>query len=54
MKGGRCEHCRGEGMRRIEMHFLADVFVPCDVCEGRRFQREALEITFKGRELGSG
>jgi excinuclease ABC subunit A len=51
VKGGRCEHCRGEGMRRIEMHFLADVFVPCDVCEGRRFQREALEITFKGRSI---
>jgi len=51
VKGGRCEHCRGEGMRRIEMHVLADVFVPCDVCEGRRFQREALEITFKGRSI---
>ncbi|MFZ4116420.1 MAG: excinuclease ABC subunit UvrA [Chthoniobacterales bacterium] len=51
VKGGRCEHCRGEGMRRVEMHFLADVFVPCDVCEGRRFQREALEVTFKGRSI---
>ncbi len=51
VKGGRCEHCRGEGMRRVEMYFLADVFVPCDVCEGRRFQREALEITFKGRSI---
>ncbi len=50
-KGGRCEHCKGEGMRRIEMHFLADIFVPCEVCEGKRFQREALEITFKGRSI---
>jgi len=51
LKGGRCEHCLGDGMRRIEMNFLADVYVPCDVCEGRRFQREALEITFKGRNI---
>lgn len=51
VKGGRCEHCRGEGMRRIEMHFLPDVFVPCELCEGRRFQREALEVTFKGRSI---
>lgn len=50
-KGGRCEHCKGEGMRRVEMHFLADIFVLCEVCEGRRFQREALEITFKGRSI---
>ncbi|MBX9742301.1 MAG: excinuclease ABC subunit UvrA [Chthoniobacterales bacterium] len=51
VKGGRCEHCKGEGIRRVEMHFLADVFVSCEVCEGRRFQREALEITFKGRSI---
>lgn len=51
VKGGRCEHCKGEGMRRVEMHFLAAIFVPCEVCEGRRFQREALEITFKGRSI---
>lgn len=51
LKGGRCEHCHGEGMRRVEMHFLADVYVPCDICEGRRFSREALEITFKGRNI---
>ena len=51
VKGGRCEHCQGDGMRRIEMHFLADVFVPCEVCGGKRFQRETLEITYKGRSI---
>jgi excinuclease ABC subunit A len=51
VKGGRCEHCQGEGMIRIEMHFLADVFVECEVCHGRRYNRETLEITFKGRNI---
>jgi len=51
VKGGRCEHCQGEGMIRIEMHFLADVFVECEVCHGRRYNRETLEITYKGRNI---
>ncbi len=51
LRGGRCEHCQGEGVRRVAMHFLADVFLPCDLCEGKRFQRDALEIRFKGRSI---
>jgi excinuclease ABC subunit A len=51
VKGGRCEHCQGEGMIRIEMHFLADVFVECEICHGRRYNRETLEITYKGRNI---
>ncbi len=51
IKGGRCEACRGEGMRRVEMHFLPDVLVLCDVCEGKRFHRDLLEITYKGRSI---
>ena len=51
VKGGRCEHCQGDGTIRIEMHFLADVFVECEVCHGRRYNRETLEITFKGRNI---
>jgi excinuclease ABC subunit A len=51
VKGGRCEHCQGEGTIRIEMHFLADVFVECEVCHGRRYNRETLEITYKGRNI---
>ena len=51
IKGGRCEVCRGEGMRRVEMHFLPDVFVLCDACEGKRFHRDLLEITYKGRSI---
>jgi excinuclease ABC subunit A len=51
VKGGRCEACRGDGMRRIEMHFLPDVFVTCDVCKGKRFNRETLQVKFKGRSI---
>jgi excinuclease ABC subunit A len=49
VKGGRCEACRGEGIIQIEMHFLPDVYVPCEVCKGKRYNREALEIRFKGK-----
>ena len=51
VKGGRCEHCQGEGLRRIEMHFLADVWVTCRVCEGRRYNRETLAIDFRGKNI---
>ncbi len=50
-KGGRCEACRGEGVTRIEMHFLPDAFVPCAVCHGRRYNRETLEVLYKGRSI---
>ena len=50
-KGGRCEHCEGNGLIRIEMHFLADVYVECEVCHGKRFNRETLEITYKGKNI---
>ena len=50
-KGGRCEHCQGDGFIRIEMHFLSDVFVECEVCGGKRYNRETLEITFKGKNI---
>jgi excinuclease ABC subunit A len=51
VKGGRCEACQGEGIIRIEMHFLPDVYVTCDECQGRRFNRETLEIRYKGRDI---
>jgi excinuclease ABC subunit A len=51
VKGGRCEACKGEGMNTIEMHFLPDVYVPCDVCKGKRFNRETLEVKFKGKSI---
>jgi len=51
VKGGRCEACRGEGFIQIEMQFLPDVTVPCEVCKGKRYNREALEIRFKGRNI---
>ncbi len=51
VKGGRCEHCQGDGMIKIEMHFLADVFVPCEVCGGGRYNRETLEITYRGHNI---
>ncbi|MCL7982217.1 MAG: excinuclease ABC subunit UvrA, partial [marine benthic group bacterium] len=51
VKGGRCEACRGDGLVKIEMHFLPDVYVPCDVCRGRRYNRETLEILWKGRSI---
>jgi len=49
--GGRCEACRGDGIIRIEMHFLPDVYVPCEVCKGRRYNRETLTVTFKGKNI---
>ena len=51
VKGGRCESCRGEGFTQIEMQFLPDVTVPCEVCQGKRYNREALEIRFKGKNI---
>jgi excinuclease ABC subunit A len=51
VKGGRCEACAGDGLIAIEMHFLPDVFVTCEVCEGRRYNRETLEVRFKGRNI---
>ena len=53
VKGGRCEACRGDGIITIEMHFLPDVYVPCEVCHGRRFNSETLEITYKGKNIAS-
>ncbi|PIZ75022.1 excinuclease ABC subunit UvrA, partial [Candidatus Peregrinibacteria bacterium CG_4_10_14_0_2_um_filter_41_8] len=51
VKGGRCEDCRGEGLKRIEMHFLPDIYVPCETCKGRRYNAEALEITYRGKNI---
>ena len=51
VKGGRCEACRGDGIIKIEMQFLPDVYVPCEVCHGRRYNREALEIRYKGKDI---
>ena len=50
VKGGRCEACQGDGVIRVEMHFLPDVYVPCDVCRGRRYNRETLEIHYRGTQ----
>src|SRR5207249_3378897 len=49
VKGGRCEACQGEGVIKVEMHFLADVYVTCDICQGKRYNRETLEIFYKGK-----
>ena len=51
VKGGRCEACQGDGMIKVEMHFLPDIYVPCDVCHGKRYNRETLEIHYKGRSI---
>lgn len=51
VKGGRCEHCQGDGVNKIEMHFLPDVYVKCPACQGRRYNREALEIKYKGKDI---
>ncbi|PZN32974.1 MAG: excinuclease ABC subunit UvrA [Proteobacteria bacterium] len=51
VKGGRCEACQGDGVIKVEMHFLPDVYVPCDVCQGRRYNRETLEIRYKGKNI---
>ena len=51
VKGGRCEACAGDGLLKIEMHFLPDIYVPCEVCKGRRYNRETLEVTYKGKNI---
>lgn len=51
VKGGRCEACRGDGIIKIEMHFLPDVYVPCEVCKGKRYNRETLQVKYKGKTI---
>ena len=51
VKGGRCEACRGDGILKVEMHFLPDVYVPCEVCEGKRYNRETLQVKYKGKNI---
>ena len=51
VKGGRCKACKGDGVQKIEMHFLPDVYVPCDVCKGKRYNRETLEVRYKGKNI---
>ena len=51
VKGGRCEACQGDGVTKVEMHFLPDIYVPCDVCKGNRYNRETLDITYKGKNI---
>ncbi|MDE3208799.1 MAG: excinuclease ABC subunit UvrA, partial [Pseudomonadota bacterium] len=51
VKGGRCESCQGDGLIKVEMHFLPDIYVPCDVCKGKRYNRETLEIEYKGKNI---
>ena len=49
--GGRCESCNGDGVHKIEMHFLPDIYVPCEVCKGKRYNRETLEVKYKGKTI---
>ena len=51
IKGGRCEACQGDGIIKIEMHFLPDIYVPCEVCKGKRYNRETLEVKYKGKSI---
>jgi excinuclease ABC subunit A len=51
VKGGRCEACQGDGVVKVEMHFLPDIYVPCDICKGKRYNRETLDIQFKGKNI---
>jgi excinuclease ABC subunit A len=51
VEGGRCEACQGDGVVKVEMHFLPDIYVPCDVCHGKRYNRETLEVTYKGKNI---
>jgi excinuclease ABC subunit A len=51
VKGGRCEACQGDGVIKVEMHFLPDIYVPCDTCRGKRYNRETLEVQFKGKNI---
>lgn len=51
MSGGRCEACKGDGQIKIEMHFLPDVYVPCEVCNGERYNRETLQVTYRGKNI---
>ena len=51
VSGGRCEECEGDGLKRIEMHFLPDVYVTCESCKGQRYNRETLEVTYKGKTI---
>ena len=51
MSGGRCEHCEGDGIIKIEMHFLPDMYVPCEVCKGKRYNRETLQVKYKGKNI---
>ncbi|MGD8525198.1 MAG: excinuclease ABC subunit UvrA, partial [Thioalkalispiraceae bacterium] len=51
VKGGRCEACQGDGVIKVEMHFLPDIYVPCDVCKGKRYNRETLEVKYKGKNI---
>ena len=51
MKGGRCENCAGDGTIKIEMHFLPDVYVPCEVCNGKRYNSETLEVRYNGKSI---